>query len=66
MQRFNSFEFATKYPTLTSLLLTGVVRLDGSEYVGRASDGIEVRLGHVTMPESTEAYLKAYPTPKDW
>lgn len=37
---------------------------DGSEYVGRASDGTIVGFG--TSPEGIEKYLQTNPTPDTW
>jgi hypothetical protein len=57
----------TKYPTLYSLIEQGLVWLDeNNEYVGRASDGIEVSIGSIHDRERCERYLKDRPSPDRW
>ena len=51
---------------LEHLIKKGSVYIDSSEYVGIASDGIEVHLGTVGYEESLYRYLLARPTPDLW
>lgn len=54
------------FPVLASLLEAGTLTVDGSEYVGRAADGVEVAVGAVGQEPSAERYLKHHPTPDLW
>lgn len=56
----------TTTPLLDHLLKDGSVWLDGREYVGRATDGVEVSLGSLGDEEWIEKYLSANPTPDTW
>ena len=49
---------------LTALIAAGHVWYDADEqqYLGRAADGTIVSLGFADL----NAYLEAYPTPRDW
>ena len=54
---------------LQSLIDTGHVRIDGTQVVGRASDGTEVILGDLARLRdqvSLAAYLESHPTPDTW
>jgi hypothetical protein len=53
-------------PTLVSLAVQGVVKWEesSSAWLGRASDGVWVHLGHDAA--SAERYLSAHPTPDQW
>jgi len=56
-------------PLLDSLIAADVVRTDGIEYIGRASDGVEVTIGCVLTDKDLvrlEAWLRDYPTPDKW
>jgi len=44
----------------------GTIWVDGSDYVGRASDGTVVTLGNVGREDELNRYLNAHPTPRDW
>ena len=52
------------FPHLTASEEKGLVRFDGNLWVGKASDGVEVILGHTS--ESAERYLASNPTPDTW
>lgn len=55
----------TQPSTLTDLIGRGIVwELPSGEFIGTASDGIEVSLGDCR--DSTEAYLVTHPTPDTW
>lgn len=53
-------------PTLDRLVKEGVVMWDAMvhQWVGRASDGVWVVVGHDAA--SAERYLSAHPDPKEW
>lgn len=51
---------------LEKLLLSGDVWIEGTDYVGRASDGVIVSLGRTDERLSVEAYLETNPLPKNW
>ena len=53
-------------PTLNLLINQGAVWIEGSEYVGKASDGAIVALGHKDEPETAESFLSRRPTPDCW
>lgn len=53
-------------PLLDSLLASGVVWVEGSDYIGRASDGVVVSIGIVGMERTAEDYLKIHSTPDTW
>lgn len=36
------------------------------EYIGIASDGVEVRIGVVGEEDTIYKYLEEHPTPRDW
>lgn len=55
-----------RHPLLTALIAQGIVKLEGSEYVGQASDGVWVSLGDIYDTDRIERYLKDYPTPDRW
>lgn len=49
-----------------ALLAAGTIRVEGSDYVGTASDGTIVLLGTVGFEERLLDYLTFYPTPDKW
>jgi hypothetical protein len=51
---------------LNARLADGTIYLDGSTYVGRATDGVEVQIGDTTAMRATLAYLVDHPTPDTW
>lgn len=53
---------------LNDLIESGDIFLDESigEYVGKASDGIDVCLGDINSEESVERYLSQNPGPEYW
>jgi hypothetical protein len=57
---------AKRFPTLARLVEAGLVRLQGREYVGQASDGVEVNIGAVGFERYAENYLSARPSPEQW
>lgn len=54
----------TTYPTLSRLIVRGVVWEKDGEWVGRAADGKVVSLG--STPADAERYLSNYPDPQGW
>ncbi len=60
-------EFASAYPILADRLEDGTVVVNNlGDLIGTASDGVEVSLGSIYSPTSTELYLNDFPTPSDW
>ena len=56
-------------PRLCELLASGDIWIDeefGMEYVGLASDGVEVNIGTVGQEDALEWLLSLKPTPEDW
>lgn len=53
---------------LDELLETGIIFIspDGFEYIGTASDGIEVGLGNVGREDDLNRFLDDSPSPSDW
>ncbi len=51
---------------LEALIRRGHVWVDGNEYVGKASDGVEVRLGSVGEERILGVYLLTHRTPDTW
>ncbi len=54
---------------LQSLIDAGHVRVDGTQVLGKASDGTEVILGDLACLRdqvSLGSYLKSHPTPDTW
>ena len=56
----------TKQSKLDEHLKAGIIFIDGTLYIAKAADGIEVVIGYVGNENSLEDYLQNYPTPKDW
>jgi len=54
------------HPILCRLFAAGIVWIEGTDYVGRASDGIVVQVGSVATEDATEDYLESHPFPSDW
>lgn len=57
---------ACRGPLLMHLMEEGHIWVDGREYVGLASDGVEVHIGQFDEEDSVEEYLKRHPTPAEW
>jgi hypothetical protein len=54
-------------PILDKLLSDGLVWLEGGEYVGRATDGVVVRLGEFGEEEIMEVYFAdGFANPETW
>ena len=56
-------------PILDELMADGIVRKEGFEYVGMASDGVEVGIGCVLEDGdlmNLEEWLEKFPTPDLW
>ena len=51
---------------LNYLIASGIVFVDGIEYIGISMDGTEVGIGNVGNEKQVERYLSEYPTPCDW
>ncbi len=54
------------HPILFALLQSKVVKVEGSEYVGLASDRVWVNIGLCGEETNCEDYLKDHPTPDKW
>ena len=58
---------ATKHtPILAGLIASGAITMKDGEYVGTASDGVDVLIGSEGRESDAEAYLTDYPTPDLW
>ena len=57
---------AAKAPLLANLIIMGLVKVQGREYIGLASDGVWVNLGNVGSELQVEGYLAAHPSPDTW
>jgi len=55
-----------KTPILDSLIYAGTIWIEGTEYVGKASDGVVVLIGTVGWEKDTERYLTQRPKPEQW
>ena len=55
-----------EYPILKLHLSDGTIFIDSEEYIGHASDGIDIRIGSVGDEGRAEEYLKDCPNPTDW
>ena len=53
-------------PKLDKLIQEGTVYIDGNQYIGKTSDGVEVILGITDNKKTVEKYLDNYPTPDTW
>jgi hypothetical protein len=53
-------------PHLDRALASGLVRLVDMEYVGTATDGVELTVGTILDKEATDRWLASYPTPDTW
>ncbi len=51
---------------LQALIDSGTVWIDGGNYVGKASDGVDVDIGEVCYEDTVEMYLAEHPTPNTW
>lgn len=60
----NDREFWQGSAILFAFLTNGVIRKENGEYIGTASDGVEVDLG--TDVEFLCKYLANHPTPDTW
>lgn len=56
----------TTTPILAGLIAAGHIVVTDHEYVGTASDGVEVRIGSDHAPELAERYLTDHATPESW
>lgn len=48
------------------MMRKGIIRLVNREYIGRASDGVDVLLGTVGNEHAMMIYLVSHPSPSDW
>ena len=51
---------------IEELIRNGHAWIEGQEYIGRASDGVEVGLGMLGDEKAMYAYLGEHPTPDTW
>lgn len=51
---------------LEKLLESGSIIAWCGEYIGTASDGVEVILGEIGREDTLESYLLSHPTPETW
>lgn len=51
---------------LEKLLESGSVIARCGEYIGTASDGVEIILGTIGQEDILESYLLSHPTPETW
>ena len=54
------------YKKLKALVDKGTVKFEGSDIVGKASDGRWVSLGDTSNLAGAEGYLRHHPHPSDW
>ena len=72
MTKYTAEQFARHFPILASLIRTGTVYVEGTQYVGRstvpsimAPEGL-VGIGSVGDEIATERYLQRFPNPAQW
>jgi hypothetical protein len=53
-------------PRLVKELEAGRIRLEDQEYIGKAADGVEVKVGTLGYESRLEEYLITHPDPMDW
>lgn len=51
---------------ITRLRAEGHLWFEGTQVIGRASDGVEVDLGDLRDRDSLRSYLQAHPGPENW
>lgn len=59
-------KFTLRFAHLASLLENGTIQRRQDEYVGRASDGVEVLFGMVGEERAIDDYLKKHYLPSTW